>query len=286
MNNFLYTITIKKPKNFSLSDIFDCGQCFRFNKKGTNSYNGVAYGKYIEITEHPQEISISSTEECDYNVVWHDFFDMEFDYSACIKSFSFDSTLKNASKYASGIRILHQEHWEALCSFIISQNNNIPRIKSIIEKMCEQLGTHIYTDENGKKYYSFPTPQMLLDAGEEKIFELKTGFRAKYIIDAARKVCNNQINFTEIEKMSTEDAISKLCEIKGVGLKVASCVLLFSFRKYDCFPIDVWMKKILEKYYPDFSGKEYFGEYAGIAQQYLFYYERCLNGIEINKEKI
>lgn len=285
MNKTLYTTKINKPNNFILSDIFDCGQCFRFNKNGKHSYNGVAYGRYLEITEDHNSIFISSAEESDYNCVWHDFFDMDFDYSSCISSFSFDKTLKSASEYASGIRILHQDHWETLCSFIISQNNNIPRIKDIIEKMSEQLGTHIYTDENGKKYFSFPTPQAVLDAGEDKIFELKTGFRAKYILDAARKVCNNQISFNSIENMSTDEALSKLCEIKGVGPKVASCVLLFSFRKYDCFPIDVWIKKILEKYYPDFSGKEYFGEYAGIAQQYLFYYERCISGIEINKEK-
>ena len=281
----LHSTTIEKPKNFNITDIFDCGQCFRFNKKGQNSYVGVAHGKYIEITETSDSIVISSPNENDYREIWHDFFDMDFDYSECIKGFSFDETLKKAASSASGVRILHQEHWEALCSFIISQNNNIPRIKGIIESMCQQLGEHVYTDSEGKKHYSFPTPQSVLNAGEQKIFDLKTGFRAKYIIDAAKMVCENKINFDDIEKMSTDDALSKLCEIKGVGPKVASCVLLFSFRKYDCFPIDVWVKRILEKYYPDFPGKEYFGKYAGIAQQYLFYYERCINGIQINKEK-
>lgn len=283
--NTLHTIKIKKPNNFSLNHIFDCGQCFRFNQNGSNSYNGVAYGHYIEITQLDDEVTIASTSKGGYEAIWKDYFDIDFDYSECINNFSFDNTLKIASSYASGIRILHQDHWEALCSFIISQNNNIPRIKKIIETMCEQYGEHVYTDNNNKKYYSFPSPKAIFDAGEEKIFELKTGFRAKYIIDAAKKVVSGEISFDEIESMPTEIALNKLCEIKGVGLKVASCVLLFSFRKYDCFPIDVWMKKILEKYYPDVKSKEYFGEYAGIAQQYLFYYERCMSGIEINKEK-
>ena len=189
------------------------------------------------------------------------------------------ANLKALFKFANGIRILHQDHWEALCSFIISQNNNIPRIKKIIEALCSAYGDVIYIDENGKNYYSFPSPEKILEAGEKKIFELKTGFRAKYIIDAARKVSSGEISFEEIEKASTDEAMKILCKICGVGPKVASCVLLFSFRKYDCFPIDVWVKKILDKYYPDFTGKEYFGEYAGIAQQYLFYYERCQNGI-------
>jgi N-glycosylase/DNA lyase len=276
------TYLIKNPCNFKLSDVFDCGQCFRFNKTDTGIYQGVAFGKYIEISQTNDGIVIANTDEAEYNTLWKDFFDMDFDYSACIESFSFDTTLTKACTYANGIRILHQDHWEALCSFIISQNNNIPRIKKIIESLCQKYGNCVYTDHNGKKHYSFPTPQRILDAGEKEIFELKTGFRAKYILDAARKVCDGTVDFKEIENMDTESALKCLCNIKGVGPKVASCVLLFSFRKYDCFPIDVWVKKILAKYYPDFSGKDYFGKYAGIAQQYLFYYERCINGIYLN----
>lgn len=276
------SVIVSGVSNFSLADIFDCGQCFRFNKKDDVTYHGIAYGKYIEISVTGSKITIHHCTAEEFSVVWHDFFDFDFDYSGCIKDFSFDETLSKAASFAKGIRILHQEHWEALCSFIISQNNNIPRIKKIIEALCEKYGDIIYTDIGGKKFYSFPAPEKLLEAGEQAIFDLKTGFRAKYIIDAAKKVVDGEIDFSQLETDDTETALKKLCCIKGVGPKVASCVLLFSFRKYDCFPIDVWIKKILAKYYPDFSGKEYFGKYAGIAQQYLFYYERCQNGIYLN----
>ncbi len=275
-------VVLSGAENFVLSDIFDCGQCFRFNKREDGAYCGVAAGKYIEIYQNNSTITIYNSTKEEFASFWHDFFDLEFDYASCIDSFSFDKTLKCASQFAKGIRILHQEHWEALCSFIISQNNNIPRIKKIIEAMCEKYGECIFTDKNDKKHYSFPSPEKILEAGEQAIFDLKTGFRAKYIIDAAKKVCDGTVDFFKLDKDDTDTALKTLCEIKGVGPKVASCVLLFSFRKYDCFPIDVWVKKILKKYYPDFSGKEYFGKYAGIAQQYLFYYERCQSGVFLN----
>ena len=275
-------ITLSGLSNFVLSDIFDCGQCFRFNKMKDGSYGGVAYGKYIELSQAGSFVKIKNAEPCDFENIWKDFFDLDFDYEKCINDFNFDKTLTAAAKFAGGIRILHQEHWETLCSFIISQNNNIPRIKKIIETLCRTLGDAVFTDDNGNTYYSFPTAEKILEAGEKTIYGYKTGFRAKYIIDAAKKVVDGTVNFEEIEKMDTDSAIKTLCSIYGVGPKVASCVLLFSFRKYDCFPVDVWVKKILKKYYPEFPGKEYFGQYAGIAQQYLFYYERCQRGVFLN----
>lgn len=288
-NKYIYnesakTITILDVKNFDLADIFDCGQCFRFNKKANGTYHGVAYEKYIEIFKDGNNVILKNVTPEEYETVWYDFFDMDFDYSACVNEFPEDNTLKTAATFAKGVRILHQEHWETLCSFIISQNNNIPRIKKIIETLCAELGDVVYTDDLGNKFYSFPSPERIIEAGEQKIFDMKTGFRAKYILDAAKKVANGDVSFIEIENLSTDEALEKLCKICGVGPKVASCVLLFSFRKYDCFPIDVWVKKILEKYYPQFKSKEYFGKYAGIAQQYLFYYERCINGVYLNKE--
>ncbi len=288
-NKYLYdesanTITICEIKNFELADIFDCGQCFRFNKKENGTYYGVAFGKYIEICKVGNNVILKNVTPEEYDNVWYYFFDMAFDYSACVNEFPDDKTLQTAAKFAQGVRILHQEHWETLCSFIISQNNNIPRIKKIIETLCRELGDEIYTDEFGNKFYSFPSPERIIEAGEQRIFDMKTGFRAKYILDAAKKVASGEVSFAEIETASTDEALEMLCKICGVGPKVASCVLLFSFGKYDCFPIDVWVKKILEKYYPDFKGKEYFGKYAGIAQQYLFYYERCISGVYLNKE--
>lgn len=271
--------TIERPKNFDLEHIFDCGQCFRFNKhkEKMNTYCGVAFGKYLEVSQDYNNVYFHNTTEEDYKNCWHNFFDMECDYNSIIFSFKDDKTLADAAAFSSGIRILRQAPWETLCSFIISQNNNIPRIKGIIENMSEAYGEEFCID--GEKFYAFPTSKALVDAGEDKIFALKTGFRAKYIYDAAYKIENGDINLDSIYEMNLDTAMQTLMKICGVGPKVASCVLLFGFSKYNAFPIDVWVKKILANYYADGISSHLSGKYAGIAQQYLFYYERCKNNV-------
>ena len=268
--------------NFIPEQVFDCGQCFRFDKNQKGRYCGVAGGRYIEIEKSGNDILLHNCTEDDYNNLFRDFFDIDFDYSAVLSDFPKDNTLLEASKLGSGIRILHQDNWEALCSFIISQNNNIPRIKGIIRNLCEKYGDPVYTDDFGKTHYSFPCAERIAQAGIDGMTELKTGFRAKYIYDAAYKVASGKIDLSAPYDMSYTDGAKYLKEIKGVGLKVASCVLLFSYRKYDAFPVDVWVKRILEKYYDDKTDAEYFGKYAGLCQQYLFYYERCKNNIFLN----
>lgn len=272
------TYTIKRPDNFDIAQIFDCGQCFRFSKHSEreNTYCGVAFGKYLEISQNENEISFNCDKET-YENLWHGFLDLDNNYSLYIDSFEDDSVLYEASVFSSGIRILKQDPWETLCSFIISQNNNIPRIKGIIENMSKAFGESF--EQDGFTYYSFPTARALYEAGEEKIFGLKTGFRAKYIYDAASKVVRGEINFDDIFDLNLEEAMQTLMKIKGVGPKVASCVLLFGFSKYDAFPIDVWVKKILANYYSDGISSHLSGKHAGIAQQYLFYYERCKNNV-------
>ena len=177
-----------------------------------------------------------------------------------------------AMEYGDGIRILRQEPWEAVCSFIVSQNNNIPRIKKIIRTMSREWGEPISC--GGETYYSFPSAKALADAGEEAIFALKTGFRAKYIYDAACRAANGELDFDAIFSASPEDAEELLCKIKGVGPKVAACAMLFGFGKTEAFPVDVWIKRVLAKYYPAGLDVSALGSYAGFAQQYLFYYER------------
>ena len=274
------TYTIKRPENFDLEHIFNCGQCFRFNKHKDkqNTYFGVAFGKYLEISQDDDKVYFHNTTEDDYRTHWHSFLDLDSDYKSIISSFSDDEVLSEAAAFSGGIRILKQDPWETLCSFIISQNNNIPRIKGIIENMSRAYGQEM-TTASGDKFYSFPTPGALVDAGEEKIFELKTGFRAKYIYDAAYKVESGEVDLKSIFDMNLDTALNTLMSIKGVGPKVASCVLLFGFSKYDAFPIDVWVKKILSNYYADGISTHLSGKYAGIAQQYLFYYERCKNNV-------
>ncbi|MDD6446716.1 MAG: DNA-3-methyladenine glycosylase 2 family protein, partial [Ruminococcus sp.] len=175
---------------------------------------------------------------------------------------------KEAQQYAPGIRILSQEPWEALCSFIISQNNNIPRIKGIIDRLCRQYGEPI-----GDNLYAFPTAERLSRCTVDDLAPLRSGFRAKYIVDAATKVATNEINLHEIKKMPVEQARKELMKIKGVGPKVADCTMLYGMGKKECFPMDVWMKRAMEVLFPNLTPED-FGTNAGIAQQYIFHYSR------------
>lgn len=265
---------------------FDCGQCFRFDPVSLygNKYEfgGVAYGKYVVFAQNsPYELKIYGTTPEEYKSLWRHYLALDADYEAInssIISATKSAHMEKAVLYGDGIRILRQEPWECVCSFIISQNNNIPRIKKIISALSEKYGEKI--EQNGTTYYTFPTAKALYDAGEEAIFALKTGFRAKYIIDASSKISSGETDLDSILKEENFDTcVDILCKIKGIGLKVASCALLFGFNKTEAFPIDVWMKRALEKYFPDGIDLNALGKNAGIAQQYLFYYERYNNEI-------
>ncbi len=266
-------IEIDGLDRFSIGKIFDCGQCFRFDPVG-NGIEGVAYSKVLYFEQESlDKVKIYGITKSEFDERFCRYLALDEDYSAVdsdiITRLDNDETIKKAIEYGSGIRILRQDGWEALCSFIISQNNNIPRIKKIIENMSREFGEKI--DET---HYAFPTAEALYNAGVDKIFELKTGFRAKYIYDAAEKVVTGKIDLSAVDKMTTDEALEYLMQIKGVGLKVASCALLFGFNKTDAFPVDVWVKRVLEKYYPDGLDLTNLGAYAGMIQQYLFYYER------------
>jgi len=260
---------------------FDCGQCFRFDPVSIYGnkyeYGGVAYGKYVVFAQNLQtEIRIYGATAEEYRSVWRSYLSLDSDYNAInshIISAATSEHMKHCVEYGDGIRILRQEPWECVCSFIISQNNNIPRIKKIINALCEKYGDKI--EQGGSTYYGFPTAKALFEAGEDAIFALKTGFRAKYIIDASYKISTGEIDLDSILKEENYDTcVDILCKINGIGLKVASCALLFGFGKTEAFPIDVWMKRALEKYFPQGIDLLALGKYAGIAQQYLFYYER------------
>ena len=276
-------VKINELKNFSVYQTFDCGQCFRFdpvkdNADGNYSVEGVAFGKYVRFEQpKPDTLIIHNSTEEEYENIWKHYLSLDTDYDK-VKSdiagrFKDDIVMSSAMEQGSGIRILRQDPWETVCSFIISQNNNIPRIKKIIAEMSRVYGERI--EEN---YYAFPTPESLVEAGIDGLTALKTGFRAKYIYDAASRVCDGRLDLDKVMKSDTETALTLLQEVKGIGLKVASCSLLFGFNKTDVFPVDVWIKRVLEKYYPDGLDLNNLGEYAGIIQQYLFYYERYNNG--------
>lgn len=278
-------IIISGITDFDIEKTFDCGQCFRFdppesaaptNKR--TAFSGVAFSKYLELNQpEPDTLVIKNCTVGEFESVWKRFLSLDCDYgkinNEIIAEMQNDPHISRAISIGSGIRILRQEPWEAVCSFIISQNNNIPRIKKIIKTLSMMFGEKIDTPYGVD--YAFPTPEALYEAGIDKIAETRVGYRAKHIYDAAKKVALGETDLRKIKTQSTEEAAKALCEINGIGPKVAACALLFGFEKYDVFPVDVWMKKVLCKYYPD-KTPEFFGKYRGIAQQYLFYYERYI----------
>lgn len=247
----------------------ECGQCFRFEKLSETEYELIAMNRKLNIKKTDQGWLFANISEDEFRKSFLSYFDIERDYASIIQSFSQDIPISKAAVTGGGIRIFRQDPWEALISFIISQNNNIPRIKKIIDSLCRLLGEEI--DEN---VYSFPTPEKILEAGIEGIAPIKSGFRAKYIMDAAEKVANGTVSIARIQNAGYENALTELKTIKGVGDKVANCVLLFGFGYYEAFPIDVWVKRVIEKHYPNGLDPKSLGKYAGIAQQYLFHYER------------
>lgn len=290
----LCSVHIDSVPLFDVDKIFDCGQCFRFDKVESTKYDceyaGCAHGKYISVAKDGDGIIIFNSTLDEYETVWKSFLSLDRDYgeiNRSILSLSNNLSLSDAIERSSGIRILSQDPWEAICSFIISQNNNIPRIKKLISAISFACGEKV--DMSGMEehiadahkstdghFYSFPTPEKILSLGISGLSDLKTGFRAKYIYDAAEKMVSGEIDLDFLKKSNTKDAIEHLCRVKGIGIKVACCALLFGFEKLDAFPVDVWIKKVIAKYFDEDFDPCSLGEYAGVAQQYLFYYERYL----------
>ena len=276
-------IVLYEYDSFVISQTLECGQCFRFNCIGPENYVVIAFGKVLNIYQIGDSIIFSNTTEDDFKNIWCRYFDFDRNYSEIKKSISEnDEILTKAVEYAPGIRILNQERFECLISFIISQNNRIPMIKKVIENISRKYGKYIDTFED-VEYYAFPTQEELAQADEAGLMECKTGFRAKYIIDAVSRVLNGEIKL-DADGMSTDELRNMLMTIKGVGPKVADCTMMFSFGRCETFPTDVWVKRIMSELY--FGGREAsvkeihqkadecFGEYAGYAQQYLFNYAR------------
>ena len=280
---------------FDVDKIFDCGQCFRFDKVESTKYDceyaGCAHGRYISVAKDGDGVIIFNSTLDEYEKIWKSFLSLDRDYgeiNRSILSLSSNPSLADAIDRSSGIRILSQDPWEAICSFIISQNNNIPRIKKLISALSLACGEKVDVSgmeehiadahrENEGNFYSFPTPEAVRSLEISGLAELKTGFRAKYIYDATEKMISGEIDLEFLKESNTKDAIDHLCRVKGIGVKVASCALLFGFQKLDAFPIDVWIKKVIAKYFDEDFDPSSLGEYAGVAQQYLFYYERYLS---------
>lgn len=271
--------------DFELAHIFECGQCFRWRKINENTYIGITPYGVLEIKKIKENtIQIEGTfidDDAKVKEAIREYFDLNTNYTNIKGIISKDDiNLQNAIQYGAGIRILNQDPWEMLISFIISAANNIPRISKTIENISKEFGKEItYKDE---KYYLFPTPDELAKASIEDLRRLNLGFRDKYVYNATQLIKNKKMNLDEIGKMSYKEAKKELKKIDGVGDKVADCILLFSMKKKEAFPVDTWIKKVMSDLYNESENikkisnfaEEKFGEYAGIAQQYLFYYMR------------
>ena len=283
-------------KHFIPEQVLDCGQCFRWQAADDNMFRGIAHGRSLTlfICEGERgwdliiknagslefENSDSKTLESktpdsktpDSKNLWKDYFDLDRDYGQLRQHYATDPTLAKAITYSPGLRIMRQDPWETLITFILSQNSNIPRIKGMVEKLCRTFGRVLPGPDKG---HAFPEPNDLASLSVHDLAPIKSGYRAGYIIDAAKKISEGILNIKELEKMPTEDIRRELMGICGVGPKVADCVLLYGFGRVECFPLDVWMKRVMAKYYPKGFPQE-FCDTAGIAQQFLFHYERTL----------
>ncbi len=266
--------------DFVPKHIFECGQCFRFKKERDESYTVVAKGKVINVSSDSGNIILKNTTDEEVADIWFDYFDLGTDYTAIKKILSSDKYLKESLNYGNGIRILNQDLWECILSFIISANNNIPRIQGIVEKLCERYGDKISAFDN--TYYAFPDADRLKSVTKEDLAFLRAGYRDSYLLDAIKKVTNGEIDLDKLSDLPTQQAKTELLKVKGIGNKVADCILLFGNKRSETFPVDVWVKRSVGTIYADEIGDKSisdfatfkFKNYAGYAQQYLFYYMR------------
>lgn len=254
---------------FSPERTFMCGQCFRFTKQPDGSFAGIAFGKKLTVSESGGATLLRCGEP-EFEGLWRPFLDLDGNYAGIAEMVAQDRFLSEAERFGRGIRILRQDPWEAFCSFIISQCNNIPRIQGIISRLCELFGEKL---EGG---FSFPSAQTLAAVEPSELAPLRAGYRAEYIVNAARAVASGALDLRTLSAFScpTEQARKELMSVRGVGKKVADCTLLFGLHRTDSFPIDVWMKRTLSAVYPGGFDSAKYGEYAGIIQQYIFYYSR------------
>lgn len=283
-------LILEDVSDFDIEDTLECGQCFHFTRLAEKEYELVAFGKYLHIrqcqegeTSKENGFILYDTSMKDFNAVWKSYFDLDTDYGIIKESIiKADERLSEVILKHSGIRILRQDFFETLISFIISQNKQIPHIKQIVHIISEKFGQPI-SAKGGRTAYTFPTVRELFDVSEEELRDCKVGFRAPYIRQAVDMVYDRQIEGDMLKNMTFQEAKKSLMSIKGVGEKVANCVLLFGLSFTSAFPVDVWMKRIMEELYfrkntnKDVIEKfavELFGKYAGYAQQYLFAYGR------------
>ncbi len=276
-------VVLENIRHFNAQHIFECGQCFRWKPSSDGSYTGIAFGKVINIRsdEENNRVQILNTNMEDFKSIWFDYFDLGRDYGRIKEMLAEDEILRTAIKYGEGIRILKQDPWEMLISYIMSANNRIPMIARSIGLLSQMYGQPVYYE--GETYYTFPTPEELSQAELSDIEKCRAGFRCKYIVKAIQMVIDGTIDLNRIKAMDIDSARQELMKVPGVGIKVADCIMLFSMQKYASYPTDVWIKRVTEHFYLHQDvpmkaihafAREKFGDLAGFAQEYLFYYAR------------
>ena len=282
------TYTIEKLDSFELKDIFECGQCFRWNKQDDESYTGIFKNNVINVKKDKNKVIFKGICENEIEQTVQDYFDLKRDYKKIKQKLSnIDENMQKSIQYGEGIRILNQDLWETIISFIISANNNIPRIKGIIEKLSKKYGNEITW--NNQKYYTFPTPKQLENVKIEEYRALGLGFRDIRLYETTKMILTNKVNLEKLKQnKNTLEVREELLTLSGVGPKVADCILLFSeLKRFEVFPIDVWVGRVMNELYIknedekkvnkkqiEKLANEKFGNLAGIAQQYLFYWRR------------
>lgn len=263
-NNLI--ITLDEP--FDAAQTLDCGQAFRWKETDDGCFEGVAYGQYLKLKASESELIFFDTTTEQFETIWKDYFDFGRSYSQLKALFCADPILKKAVFFAPGLRVLRQEPWEALCTFILSQNNNIKRIKGLVDRLCIGFGAPI-----GNGRFAFPTPQAIAACSLEDLTPVRAGFRAKYILDAAKKVTCGEVSLDEVNTLPLEEARNILTRIYGVGKKVADCALLYGFGRVDCCPVDVWINRVQTVLYPQ-GYPDNVIPFLGLAQQFLFHFVR------------
>ena len=266
--------------DFDLDRIADSGQCFRWNKTGSSSYRIIAGEACLDITHLQEDRYELSCTKAAFEGFWQDYFDLREDYRSIRERIepAQDPFLWQAMEHEKGIRILRQDPWEMLITFIISQNKNIPAIRRSVELLAESCGRKL-VDQEGQSYYGFPSPAAVAALSEKELSDCKMGYRCKYIHAAAEAVLEGSIDLESLKAAEEKDAITALTGLFGVGVKVANCVSLFGLHHIDAFPIDVWMKRILAEQYPEGYPFDRYSPYNGIYQQYMFAWYRHKEGL-------
>lgn len=274
-------LIIRDIRDFNLTHIFECGQCFRWNKEEDGSYTGVVKNKVINVEQHGSTVMFNNVTMNDFPMI-NDYFDLDTDYTEIKNKVNTDEIMAEAIKFGDGIRILNQDEWETMISFMISANNRIPMIKKVIENLSSCFGDFI-CNYRGRDYYSFPSAEQLSVVPVDKIQDCKAGFRSPRLKEAAERFLKEKDIIYNLKNTSYSEGLVYLKSYMGIGDKVANCILLFSMKQFDTFPVDVWVRRVMQTLYVDKNTKDAdiqkfaenkFGNLSGYAQQYLFYYAR------------